>query len=222
MIERQIYTALDEGLTAILAEPARLRVFLERTLRLARAEATEIIELMLAHRPRIIHAFPRREESTFPLWAISLIDERESKRFLNNYTGLADSDFLGSADARFVESEMIGSQYITDIGVYTIAANPDTCHYFYQLSKYILTNARQSLVAGPILDIGFSGSDLSPELQYLPQHLFSRRLMVAVTHKFEILGERSPIIRDIEGLHIDGPRISDVRQYIDPTPSAED
>lgn len=222
MIERQIYTALDEGLTAILAEPARLRVFLERTLRLARAEATEIIELMLAHRPRIIHAFPRREESTFPLWAISLIDERESKRFLNNYTGLADSDFLGSADARFIESEMIGSQYITDIGVYTIASNPDTCHYFYQLSKYILTNARQSLVAGPILDVSFSGSDLSPELQYLPQHLFSRRLMVAVTHKFEILGERSPIIRDIEGLHIDGPRISDVRQYIDPVPSTED
>lgn len=187
MFERVLYTTLTEGIAEIQGEIGILERHFQYSLFLDEAEVEKIVTFFTSTPPNVIHHYARDGDKV-PIWAITLISERETQQFLGDDVGmigelvlLEDGDPDFDPDDPDSGADAQGRLYTSQFGVLTYTEHPDVTRYYYELAKMIMQRARLFGQNG-ITDIRFSGRDLAPDPRYIPAHLFCRQLVVEVEH----------------------------------------
>lgn len=185
MNERIIQRVLTSGLAPFIADPGLLETLFQGEHGLSPAE-TALLRAYFEFSPdegqpggppNIIHGYPRGT-GPFPCWAIILLADRSQQRLLGDDAG-THGDF---ADATDLAGDPAFE--LTKITSFTIAIDvyvpdlPDVLLYYYHLLRHILFQSVGTLQAAPnyLQQIEFTGADLAPNAQYLPDNLWLRRL----------------------------------------------
>jgi hypothetical protein len=210
MIERQLYTALKDGITAINESPRILdRLFLE-LFELPADEVARIKEIWKARPPNVIHHYPRTN-STFPLWSIVLGNENEKETYIGDYAGQEedeeDEDF--GAD---VSSALWDHQYV----ILICTEHPDVTQYYYQIAKSIILAT--SWPDKDLWDLKIGGGDLAPDPRYIPEHIFARQITFGGQSEFTRIRLGVQKAFSVAGIHVDrsgSPRdVGDVKTLV--------
>jgi hypothetical protein len=210
MLERLIYTVLQDSIATYVRDRDLIeRLFIQRGL--DAAEAQKIRDLFQRLPPDVIHNYPR-EDSRFPLFAIVLGDEAETTKFLDDSGGLlTEEEAVALNEAGLAGSIVRTSIYTPEFHIYTVTDAPDTTIYYYHILKNILSIRRGFFKAHGVLDTRFGGTDLVPELRYLPAYLFFRRLTMTCQIEEASIEERSERVRAVQGIHVnDGSTIDEL------------
>lgn len=200
MIQRFIHDALTAGFTEIEADPEIIDdVFGEDSLCLDAAEIAIIKQYIAENKPNVIHGYPK-EDSKYPLLAITLGAEGEKTHFMGDDAGII-SDVLDEDFGADILSSIWAHQY--PIHVYDL--HPNATSYVYELAKAILQTAGPFFDGKGLQNVHISGMDLAPDPRYAPAHLFVRQL------KFECEREQLRVNRSsklgkafkVQGIHVD-------------------
>lgn len=197
MIERYIYTALQAGIEIITARPAILDALFKDDYELDAAEVAAIKQLWEEKPPNVIHSYPRID-SSFPLYAVILSEEREDQTFIGNDAGMVtdpnDPNYGADIDA---------AVWVHSYWIQCLAEHPDVTRYYYEVAKSILL-ATDWEERG-IFSIQMSGADLAPDPRYLPENLFMRQITFKCNREFQRLDLESRFHRgtQIAGIHVD-------------------
>lgn len=196
MIERYLYQILDAGITAISEDPTLLDLVFEQY-ELSRTEMDQIQTLWTAKPPHVKHQFARTDD-TFPLYAIVLQQENEADLYLDNYAGMVED----TEDEDFA-SDIKSSIWQHQFQILTYTQHPDHTLYLYEVAKSIFLAA--DLQSAGLFQFQFSGSDLSPAVAYLPDHLFARQFTIAARREFQRIDRASRLGKafQIRGIHVD-------------------
>ena len=182
-----------------------------KSLGLGTTEIDTIEELLTETPPNIIHHYAR-EGDNVPLWAIVLMEENESTRFIGNDLGIiGEQQLVGEGEDAFdpddpaAGDDAQGSIYSARYGVLTYTEHPDVTRYYYELAKFLFTHARPALMGvSGIIDLQFSGGDLAPDPRYIPAHLFVRQFVLE-TQRLECVAV--PVVEGratkLAGAHVD-------------------
>ncbi len=201
MLERLIYTALSEDIETYVTDRRVEKIFLVRGV--GAVEARKIRETFEARPPSVIHGYPH-EDSKFPLYAIVLGDDPETTAYLDNFGG-----FLSASQAEtllqqgFEGSITRASVYRPEYFIYVVTDNPDLTITYYHILKNILTLRRTWLKEQGVMDTRFGGTDLVPELRYLPSYLFTRRFVVHAEVMEQAYEARDGVATSVRGIHVD-------------------
>lgn len=186
MNERILYTALNTGLDYFKADGDRLEALFQ-DMGLGAAETAQLrayFELDPddgAHGgpPNLVHGYPR-SSGPFPCWAIILLSDKSRQRLLGDDAGThgafdTSTDLDGNAaieKARLADNVIAIDTYVPDL--------PDVCLYYYHLLRFIVFDNVDEMQRSPhyLQNIEFSGMDLQPNPQYLPENMWLRRLTV--------------------------------------------
>jgi hypothetical protein len=122
--------------------------------------------------PMVVLNYPRTTAEP-PVYAIVLSDENESDNALADHVGESLDGEDGPA------AEYRGAHFEGTISVFVFAEHPDVTLYLYQLAKAILFGAKPVMERAGLLEIHFSGGDLSPDESYIPESMFARVLRVS-------------------------------------------
>jgi hypothetical protein len=202
MIERLIYTALQDGITELKNDPQRLELFFSRRAELSDAEIASIKTKFLAKPPEIIHNYPR-SDSPFPVFAIVLGNEDESQKFLDDFGGVVGSDELEGLSGDFLGSEERSSIYRHTYNVLIYTENADVTMWYYELVKYFMVRKRKFFKSKGVLTSRFGGTDLKPDGGLVPEFLFVRQFSMSCQSELTIYDDKAPIIRSVDGIHVD-------------------
>jgi len=155
--------------------------------------------------PTTVLGYPRTT-TEMPCFALTLeSDEEGESPILGKYVGqtLDGEDPPGGEDAEY-EGAFFDQVY----GIYVYAQHPDVCAYLYQFCKLLLFGARQALEAAGLIDLTYSGGELTPEEMYLPEDLYARVLRVRAKTMMTI--PRLLLHRDGSRLRVTGIFMKDV------------
>lgn len=196
MIQRYLFSALKQGIDAITEDPSLLEPIFENY-ELAEGEIDSIKTLWTAKPPTVRHNFARPDD-TFPLFALVLTDEREVDTVLADDAGMVEEedDPLYGAD---VKTSFWAHNY--QVLVYT--DHPDATLYWYEVAKTIFLEAQ--LHNFGIYDFMLSGADVMPDPDYIPSHLFVRRLTLKANREFRrvLASTRLGKAFKVRGIHVD-------------------
>ena len=120
--------------------------------------------------PTIKLGYPR-SSAQFPHLAIILEGETQTDEAL--------ADFLGQTlpgDPDEYAKEYVGSMFEQTYGIYIYAEHPDVCLYLYHFAKAIIMSADITLQECGILEPAYSGNEMIPQQDELPENMFVRRL----------------------------------------------
>jgi len=224
MIERLLFTALYDGIAELTANPTRLEQIFQTYHGLSATETASIRKVFEAKPPNVIHSYAR-EDSKFPLFAIVLNNEQETTKVLSDFGGFVDPDAVEAMYAETGAAEDLEDRAITttffrhvyDILIYT--NHPDVTIYYYELMKYFLMRARDFFREHRLYDLTLSGGDLTPDRQYLPAYLFTRRLAFSCGSELPVIGQKAAdTFQSIEGLHVADGR-TDITALVNPVTS---
>lgn len=201
MIERLIFTALQQGLALFQAHPELvLDVFADYGL--TAAEQTTITTLFSSTPPTIWHGYSQRDQPALPYWVIVLAGEQESERFIGDAT-LDEDD--PEADDR--GTEYTGSIWTHNYMVLSHAQNADICQYLYQVAKALIMLGRRGWVGDDynLFNISLSGADVAPDQRYFPEPVFIRQLSVQCSGELSLPIHDSNLGKawELAGLHVD-------------------
>ena len=195
MIQRFIFEAMRQSINGITADLTLLDYVFENY-ELNESEVESIKTLWEAKPPTIRHGFARSDDE-FPLYALILVNEREVDTVLSDDGGIVedenDPNFGADIKTSFWEHNY-------DILVYT--EHPDATLYWYEVAKSIMLAARFYDVG--IYDLSLSGGDIMPDPEYLPAHLFVRRLNIKASREFQRIDHASRLDKAyrVSGIHI--------------------
>jgi hypothetical protein len=196
MIQRFLFSALKQGIDAITEDVTLLEAIFENY-ELAEGEV-ESMKTLWANKPPIVrHNFARPDDS-FPLFALVLVDERETDTVLADDGGIVEEedDPLFGAD---IKTSFWSHNY--QVLIYT--DHPDATLYWYEVAKSILLEAQ--LHNFGIYDLMLSGGDVMPDPDYIPSHLFVRRLTIKASREFQRVVHSSRLGKafKVTGIHVD-------------------
>lgn len=196
MIQRFIFSAIRDGINAITADPVILEQIFENY-ELDEDEVESIKTLWSSKPPIVRHGFARSDDE-FPLFALVLVNEREVDTVLGDDGGIVEDpeDPLYGAD---IKTSFWEHNY--DILVYS--EHPDATLYWYEVVKSIMLEAGFYDVG--IYDLMLSGGDIMPDPEYIPGHLFVRRLNLKASREFKRIVHTSRLGKafQVSGIHID-------------------
>ena len=213
MMERLIFTALEQQRDEALADPSIIEEYFRKTRRITeQSELDAIVTHFVNSPPDIFHGFPR-EDSKFPAWSIILAAENESTNFLGD-----EGDIIGELPPDMVDSSIPGGWLDPDnpdagadelvkietqrYMVLTYSKHVDVSIAYYQISKLFMTRARAFLKeAGELLGIKFSGGDIFPDPRYIPSHLHTRQMTIEVEVVERVVGPKPARAFKVFGLH---------------------
>jgi hypothetical protein len=186
MIERIINDVITAGLAWFTADLDRLEAFFQDEHGLSSAETAKIRAYYAMNPddaddwggpPKLIHGYPR-SSGPWPCWAIILNADRSERRMLGDDAGTMDTfddetDLDGEAAIPLVRL----ANFNVGIDTY-VPDNPDICRYNYYLLRFIIWQAVGTFQDSPnyLQNVEFSGADLAPNPQYLPDNIWVRRL----------------------------------------------
>lgn len=187
MNERLLHNVLDTGLAYFTADPDRLETYLQNEQGMSAADTAKIrayFEMSpedgeAGGPPNVIHGYPR-STGPFPCWALLLMADTSKQRMLGDDAGTMD-DLDDEVDL-----DGVAAIPLVRLADYTIAIDvcvpylPDICEAYYHLLRHIIFKSVQTLQGSPnyLQNVEFSGGDLAPQQQYLPEYIWIRRLTV--------------------------------------------
>jgi len=221
MFERVVHNVIQAGMDRLDVDEPLLR----RALSSPGYSEEEIDNLVSAwsgdQKPRIVHSYARAA-AQIPCYAIVLASEIQDQQYLDN-----------SADALAItEVEAFIKQVQAEVGrvvsaqihrfkftyqIFTYALNPDVTLAYYNVLRNILLGADKAFALEGFETPSFSGMDLSPNTQYLPENVFAR--MLELTGAAHLL-----IVNDLDlgpwatgrGNRIEGIHIANAVVGVDP------
>jgi len=132
----------------------------------------EFVTFFIKNPPVTVLGYPRTT-ADFPCFSVVLEnDEEVEPGLLGHYVGTTQPDEMPD-DAE--DNEYEGAFFEQSFGVYIYAENPDVCAYLYQFLKLTLFGSRLALEQAGLLNIHYSGGELTPQ-EYLPENMFARVL----------------------------------------------
>lgn len=186
MIERFLYTALSQGLAAVVQNPTLLDDMFGDLFALSSTELTGIKTLFATSTPKVRQGYAR-QDAKMPLFCIVLQGEQQSDYTLSDCAGMT---MVPMSDPTFGMSEF-GTIWEHTFHILCYAEHPDVSSYMYELAKQaVITNLPYFLQNG-VLDPMLGGMDLSPQIGYLPEHLFCRTLIFRCKRPFTQLDRSS-------------------------------
>jgi hypothetical protein len=173
MIHRLLYTTLQQGVQQFLGNLSLLEDIFLWDYDLEQSEMDLIKKYFVEHPPVVINGYMRRD-AVFPSVAIVLGQEQETDKFIGDHAGILDEE-----NEEHNGADIKGSiwDYVYHIFIYT--EHPDITAYYYEIMKAILILNLPVFYKYGLFDVAFSGQDLAPDVQYLPEHLFVRQLQMS-------------------------------------------
>lgn len=170
MIERVIYTVVEQGRLAIQADPTLLDAVFQPDGAEYQVtdEELQLIKDWYAQRTPIVrhgYAIPGIQ---IPSWGITCQTEDVDKQALAAFVGMSE----------FGDSNTIGVLERRTYSLVSYAQSPDAAFWLYRIGKaIILRNLRvlRSMCAG---NITWSGRELEPILNMAPEPIFMRALVL--------------------------------------------
>lgn len=224
MIERLIYTAMRTGLTRTLAEPRFLRRHLQHSYGPRGVTDAEIDKLLTAfkvvfgdakHKRPIIHQYARTG-MRFPLWAIVLGAEEDSQLYLGGLTG--EVEYPKGAEKAEPDAgvRVFGASQSHTFHVFAYADHPDLALLMYYASRLFIRRAMMAFVRAELSAVRLSGGDLAPDLEFLPEGLFVRRLTIQCSSQEEAIGDLDDRERRAFGIDVvSGALDADIEPMLD-------
>lgn len=197
MIERYLYTAIENGIAKIVADPALIDLIFEE-LDLVTAEIDKVKALWVAKPPKVKHSYTRLDDP-LPIYSIVLANERETQMFIGDDVGqvLDEEDILLGADIK-------GAVWEHSHQVHVLTRHPDHTLYNYEILKSIMLRA--NLLSVPnIHSTRLSGADLQLGPEWAPEPIFARQLTIATQRLLESIdpGTRLGKAFSVSGIHVD-------------------
>lgn len=129
-----------------------------------------------------------------------------SKDGTNESTELGiDSDIIGEPPRLYHEDdllEQIGAGYTALYSIVVRSTNYYVTAFTYYLMKAILTRNRPLLDSNGLLNMVIGGSDISSDVDLIPDHVFTRSLDLRFVHFFDFY-IKAPVISSIEVTNIE-------------------
>ena len=146
-------------------------------------ERKEFVKNFIRNEPRAVIGYPRAS-AEFPIFAIVLMAEEESQPVIGDYTGQTDINDPDEEDDEFASFE--GGIWEQSFGIFIYAQHPDVCLYMYHFVKMIMSGGKEFLLSNGVIDATYSGGELAPDEQYLPNNMFARVFNVKATVPFTV------------------------------------
>lgn len=207
MIQRLLFNVLKTGIEEVTRDPTILEELFVEQYGLSRTETDAIIKLWTNKTPNVIHGYAHAD-SEFPLYAITLLGERESDKFIGDSAG----DISDIADPDF-PAEQLSALWRHDYAIWVYTEHPDATLYFYEVAKHIILTANDGtpgsgpnlFVQNAVMDIDVQGMDMTPDPRYIPDHLFVRQLRFSCKREFLRVDRASRLGKafKVAGIHVD-------------------
>lgn len=200
MIERFLFTVLKRGIEEIQADPEIIDDLFADLHSLAAPEIAAIKTVFATSPPKVVHGYAQ-SEMVLPVYSIILAEESETDMFIGDDVGMV----LDEEDPDF-GADIKGSVWQHNYTILCYAEHPDTTRYIYETAKAILiVGTADVFLPEGIHGIRFSGSDLSPNKVYIPEHLFVRQLNFQCRRLFQRVDRQSKLGKafKVAGIHID-------------------
>lgn len=181
MFERTLYTEIQNGVDAIVADPTLLDFPLQQ---LEAAELVRAKAYWAANPPRAWHGYAR-DDAPFPLYAIVLGNEQERQDLLDDFAGQFDDDDDPATDPIELGERVMEVRF----DVYVYAENAIACLWLYYALRDILLRAQPALRTAGLDDMHFTGAELMPLPGQMPDNMFTR--VWQVSGIYELCWKRS-------------------------------
>ena len=189
MAERLIYQVVEDGVTFLAANPQVIEEFLSTEAGLSEDEAADVARIYAATKgkngarverpgPSVVHGYAR-QDSAFPLYAITLGGENETQAFIGNEGGHIDDDEDPDHGA-----DQFAAIFASTLNILVYAQHPDVVLYLYQLAKETLVAAIPLLTQEDLFDVRIAGADMAPDPAWVPAGLFLRRLTLSFNRQY--------------------------------------
>jgi len=199
MINRYLKTILENGITSISNDLTLLDELFSYNFILEDGELTSCKSYFSTNGFNVVNGYPR-SDSKFPLVAITLLSDRESDYVLNNDAGVLDD-----IPEEYTDMDLKTTiwEYMYQLFVYT--EHPDITAYYYEIIKFILLENIDTFNDLGCFNLSLSGSEMAPDLRYLPEHLFSRQLTFRCNSEFTRFDRNSKVSKafKVTGIYID-------------------
>ncbi|MDQ3171502.1 MAG: hypothetical protein M3Q55_15315 [Acidobacteriota bacterium] len=163
------------------------------------AAASDFLTHFRRRPPTVVLNYPRSSAEA-PIYAVVMSEESESDNAIGDFVGESLEGEDGPA------AEYSGAHWEGSFTVFVFAEHPDVTMYLYQLAKAIMLGAKPVMERAGLVDLHFSGGDLSPDEAYVPENLFARALRVSCKYLVSI-----PLLMpEPGGLSITGVWMDDV------------
>jgi hypothetical protein len=174
LVERLILAIIRSEVSRLRQDEAELTRFFSHFFDplAGETEREKFVANFISQPPVTVLGYPR-STAEFPCFSVILESEEEDQNVLAEYVG----ETLEEEDTR-EPAEYLGAVFNHTYGIYVYAQHPDVVVYLYQFVKMVLFGAKPTLVEAGLIDIHFSGGELSPEEMYLPDNMFARVLRI--------------------------------------------
>jgi hypothetical protein len=201
MIQRLIYKALTQGIEAIKADLTLLDDLFLSNYELDAKEVEGIKTFFTAKPPTVVHGYARTDQKP-PIISILLASERQTETVLGDEA----YDVMNEDDPDYQETQYANFWEHT-YSVVCIAEHPDVCQYIYEIAKVIILKAKPTFIPYGVYGIQLSGSDVSPDPRYMPEHFFIRQLTVSCNAELLSVSKGSRLSKAfaVTGISIDSP-----------------
>jgi len=219
MINRYLYDILVSGIQVIQDDPSILDELFQQNFILGPETAEQVKTYFQANSLNVVNGYPR-SDSKFPLVAITLLSDRESEYVLNDDAGF----IMESDDPNFGQDiKTTIWEYMYQLLVYT--EHPDISAYYYEIVKSIILINIDVLSDLDCFGFSLSGSELAPDLRYLPEQLFARQLTFKCNSEFQRFDKESRWVKAfaVRGISVDktaskrdtGDIVTNVTPYVE-------
>jgi hypothetical protein len=199
MINRYLKTILENGITAIQNDLTILDELFRYNFILEDSESISCKSYFSTNGFTVVNGYPR-SDSKFPLCAITLLSDREADYVLNNDAGVIDD-----VPEQYTNMDLKTTiwEYMYQLFIYT--EHPDITAYYYEIVKSILLENIDTFNDLACFNLSLFGSELAPDLRYLPEHLFSRQLTFRCNSEFTRFDRDSKLAKafKVTGIYVD-------------------
>lgn len=123
--------------------------------------------------PVVTLGYPRTTMELPIIAIVSTSDEEDDEGFLYH---LVSETRPGEEVAE--DQEYQGAFWTQTFSTYVLSNHPDVTLYLYQFAKFALFAAKDVLMRSGLMELHYSGGELSPEEMYLPENAFGRVLTI--------------------------------------------
>lgn len=198
MLERAIQHGLQRGIDYLKANPALLeRIF-------ANLEVAEVakIKAYFADKPPVVMQGYARAGAKLPLISVVLGTENTAQQYLDDYLEVDDESV-----------EHLGALWQMRFDVLVYTEHPDVTLWYYTIAKYVCMAALRFFQLSGMQTPVFSGSDMEPQPDYLPDVVFVRTLSITCQGLFPYV-EATGLGRYITGIYRDDATDVDARVHV--------
>ena len=211
MVERTIKAILDAGIAYFQADSRRISTLFVREFGLEETEAANIRAYFdfdpsagePGGPPTVNYGYPR-QSGPFPAWSIVLGGDTVRQRYIGDDLG-TDTDELAELTNLDGEPALgMGWFMQNQIDIYSYVLNvPDVCLYYYWLLRFLIMTNTDVFDAAGYTNLELTGQEIAPDLRYLPEGVWIRRMRVTVETNETWFSEKGKAAR-ISGAFVAG------------------